>query len=211
MPKQLLVSALIAAKDLPALVSRYQPAPNVSTFMLLESRAQGIVEPEDRQDLLRFLLFDPQFTFARYTSGRVFHRYAELRWETVASAVRVVFSGRITYLPELPRTQEEPTSEVLDGYRPTIRTYFLYGKRLDAKQLNRIGPPAQEGDFVEVRIPRLLRYPRLSPDPKADYLQLAVCDYIAPATGTSVAYRFCNLRAYNPRTSAEGSERKESV
>ncbi len=61
---------------------------------------------------------------------------------------------------------------------------------LAEKQLKRIGPPAQEGDFAEVRIPRLLRYPRLSPDAKADYLQLAVCEYIAPATGTSVAYRF---------------------
>lgn len=211
MPKQLLVSALISAKDLPALVSSFKPAPDVSTFMLLESQAQGIVEPEDRQDLLRFMLFDPEFTFSPFTSGRVFHRHAELRWETLASAVCVVFSGRITYLPKLPRTKEAPASEVLDGYKPAVRKYFLYGKRLNEKQLARIGPSTQEGDFAEVRIPRLLRYPRLSPDPKADYLQLAVCEYIAPIAGTSVAYRFCNLRAYISRESSEESERKENI
>jgi hypothetical protein len=211
MPQQLLVSARIAANDLPGLVSSYKPASNVPTFILLEAQARGIIKPEDRQNMLRFETFDPKFTIPPYTSGRVFHRYAELRWEAVASTVRIVFSGASTYLPELLNTQETVTSEVLDGFNPAIRSYFLYGKRLDNGQLERIGPPAEEGDFAEVRIPRLLRYPRLAPDPKADYLQLVVCEYIAPATGTSFAYRFCNLRPYRPRNSSEAAERRESV
>jgi hypothetical protein len=211
MPQQLLVSALIAATDLPRFVSSYKPAPHVPTFMLLESQAQGIIEPEDRQNLLRFELFEPnnpKFSIPPYTSGRVFHRYAELRWETLTSKARIVFSGRSSYLPELPKSQEAVISEKLDGYKPAVREYFLYGKRLDEGQLKRIGSPAQEGDFAEVRIPRLLRYPSVPAEPKTEYLQLVVCEYIALETRTSVAYRFCNLRSY---VSPKESERKKSV
>jgi len=208
---QLLVSALIAATDLPAFVCSYTPATNAPTFMLLETQAREIVEPKARQDLLRFELFDPanpKFTIPPDTSGRVFHRYAELRWETFSQKVRIVFSGKSTYLPELPKSQEAVTSEKLDDCQPAIRNYFLYGKRLDEHQLKRIGKPAQEGDFAEVRIPRLLRYPSVPSEPKNEYLQLAVYEYIAPETGTCVAYRFYKLKSYVTRNE---SERKKSV
>ncbi|MDQ2717458.1 MAG: hypothetical protein M3Z08_21395, partial [Chloroflexota bacterium] len=60
-------------------------------------------------------------------------------------------------------------------------------------QLQRIGPAAQPGDFAEVRIPRLLRYPALDTLAGAQRIQLDTCEYIDPDTGANIAYRFKRL------------------
>jgi len=155
-------------------------------LMLLEEQPHHVIERDARQDLLRFERFDPSSNFTRYTSGRIFHALGELRWERQDSELQIVYTGHKEYKLELPDARETP----LDGYIPKDREYFLFGKRLDEKELVRIGPVAQPGDFAEVRIPRLLRYPRLSTIANAERVQLVICEYMDPETSVNVAYRF---------------------
>ena len=188
MVQELLVSGEVGIEDFKALVRTYKLASDAPTLMLLESQPTYIIEPEERQNLLLFMRFDRDFDFASHMSGRIFHRYGEMRWEKLASSVQVVFSGMQEYKPALQNAKEK----TLDDHKKVCRTYFLFGKRLDDEQRNRIGPAAQAGDFAEVRIPRLLRYP-LPASATAEYVRLAVYEYVAPTTGAIIAYRFHDL------------------
>src|SRR6266700_2040713 len=164
-------------------------SPDVPTLMLLEEQPHRVIEQNARQDLLHFALFDPTFDFMSYTSGRIFHALGELRWERQHPGVQIVYTGHKEYKPELPDANET----TLDTCIPEDREYFLFGKRLEEKQLDRIGPVAQPGDFAEVRIPRLLRYPQLPTLAGAERVQLVICEYVDSATAVNVAYRFKNL------------------
>ncbi len=179
-------------KDLAALLKAYPvsdgiPAPLILTEML----RSPVVEPENRQDLLYFDHFDHKgddtlYThFASYTSGRIFHRHCELRWENQENITKVVYIGQEEYKPAIE------VQEKLELSDPTPRRYFLFGKRLvDKDLLERIGSPARSGDFAVARIPRLLRYP--APE-TANRVQLVVYEYVDPDTGINVAFRFAEL------------------
>ncbi len=185
MTRELLLAGRV--KDIAALIKKYRIPPDANALMLLEIQPDYIVEPGERQELLRFDYFDRSFDFTRYTSGRIFHSQGELRWERQPSSAHIVYIGNEQYKPELDIRQTMP----LDTCDLVTRRYFLFGKRLDEKVLERIGPPAQAGDFAEVRIPRLLRY---SPAPQgAERVQLVVYEYVNRETGVNVAFRFVEL------------------
>jgi hypothetical protein len=178
---------LLAGKseDLMEVFKTYRVPSDTHTLMLLEMQPKRIVEPYERQKLLHFAHFDPD-DCADYISGRVFHKYGELRWEKQDDAVRIVYTGYEHYKPEIEITQ----TIHLDSCKLVFRSYFLFGKRLDNLQLTRIGPSAQAGDFAEARIPRLLRYP--APE-DAERVQLVVYEYFDRTTGGKVAFRFSDL------------------
>src|SRR5947209_8525060 len=157
--------------------------------MMLEEQPRRVIEQDARLDLLRFVLFDPSFDFTPYTSGRVFHALGELRWEQQVTNIQAVYTGSRKYKPVL----QDASETMLDPYIPRNREYFLFGKRLDQQQLDRIGPAAQPGDFAEVRIPRLLRYPQLPMLAGAERVQLVMCEYVDSETAVNVAYRFKEL------------------
>lgn len=121
---------------------------------------------------------------ATYTSGRLFHIYGELRWERQRDFIHVVYTGDPGCLPSFAKEQEE----ALSNCKVVTRRYFLFGKKFDRPDLG-----AEPGDFAEVRIPRLLRYPALPGLANARYLKLATCEYLDPRTGANVAYRFKKL------------------
>lgn len=185
--------------DLAQLIKNYTLPPDVEgkILMLLECQPHHVIKHRERQDLLYFAPFNPDFNFEPYTSGRIFHQYAELRWEKQSSRIHVVYTGQNTYQPQLA----EHTKEELDGtYIPKApRRYLLFGKRLDQTQLERIGPVAQPGDFAEARIPRLLHYPLLSELASAEQVQVDVCEYVNAETGANVAYRFKGLIPFEKR------------
>ncbi len=196
MTQELLVASTVRTEDFAALIKTYTPPPNMITLMLLESQPRHVVEQEERQDLLQFALFDANFDFTSYTSGRVFHEHGEIRWEKLHPYVntRIVYTGNTEYKLDLQDAKERTLS--CNGR--VSRQYFLFGKRLDDGQLARIGPAAQQSDFAEVRIPRLLRYPRLPSVAKAERVQVAVYEYIDSNTGANIAYRFHNLVPFDP-------------
>lgn len=173
--------------DIAALIQAYRTPDTLSVWMLVEKHPQHIVEPQDRHDLLYFANFTRDFDYSSYTYGRIFHPDGELRWEKDGGAFQVVYTGDIQYCPELKGT----TSLTLDTYPAQTKRYYLFGKRLDDKQLQRIGASAQAGDFAEVRIPRLLRYPVLQDT--SERVQLVVNEHRDSATGRNIAFRFVTL------------------
>ena len=196
MTQELLLAGIVEQEDfLKFLEKDYQPLQDFRTLMLLEHQPRSLVEPDKRQNLLIFAPFNHTFDFASYTSGRVFHEHGELRWERSRSIVRLVYIGSAAYQPGVP-TMRDVEQETLDHYNKTSINYFLFGKRLDKEQVARIGANAQEGDFAEVRIPRLLRYPSVGTE--SERVQIAVYAYVDRATGVSVAARFHDLLPFNP-------------
>lgn len=159
--------------------------PDETVLMLMETHPHRVITPEERQDMLYFAIFDPDFDFSSYTSGRIFHAQGEIRWEQQDDRVRCVYTGDRAYKPAL----QDPSQRTLPvAYN---RTYILLGKRLIDEQQKRIN--AHPGDFAEIRIPRLLRYPQLPATKEAERMQLVVCEYVDPATGHNYAYRFRSL------------------
>jgi hypothetical protein len=192
---ELLLEGIILEEDFASFIQAYNNnmPPSTSTdapmLMLLEAQPRHLIEQDARQDLLQFALFDPSFDFTPYTSGRIFHALGELHWERQHPEVQIVYTGHEEYRPKLRDSRETP----LDAYISEDRKYFLFGKRLNEEQLKRIGPAAQPGDYAEVRIPRLLRYPQLPTLAGAERVQLVMCEYVDSETAVNVAYRFKKL------------------
>jgi hypothetical protein len=194
---ELLLAATIPERDFAALLRRYRdtilPAlsPDAPALMLLESQPHRIITRDERQDLLRFTFFDPDFDFKDYTSGRIFHEMGELRWEREQAGIQLVYTGPKAYQPALQATAR---IDLDDGrYRYKDRTYLLFGKRLNNRQdLDRPGART----FAEVRIPRLLHYPHLPALTGAERVQLIAREYLDAATAANVAYRFKGLARF---------------
>lgn len=183
MAQELLLAGKV--ENITPLLKRFRVPPDARALMLLESQPQHIIDPRTRQELLRFTRFNPDTDFTPYTSGRVFHEYGELRWEQQQQSIQIVYTGDEQYKPEIDIRQ----TIQLDG-KPVPREYYLFGKRLEDKELALIGSQAQKGDFAEVRIPRLLRYP--APQ-EAERVRLVVYEYIDDITGANIAFRFVKL------------------
>ena len=185
--------------DIAALVGTFKFSPKA--YVLVESMPQHVVK--ERQNLLRLTRLNAIHSFAEltnFTSGRVFDRDFELRWERVSGKTQVVFLGTkavyqdtLRAVPELK--QDEAALQYLVSHP---QHYYLFGLLLDADDRERMGIQAVEGEeyYAEVRIPRLLRYPDLKPDSsqKAQRVQLAVEEYTDKSTGQVKLFRFSGLR-----------------
>jgi hypothetical protein len=206
---EILLAGTIVEKNFASFIQEYNKkvasitSPDAPALMLLEEQPDHVIEQDARQSLLRFERFDPSFDFTPYTSGRIFHALGELRWERQHSKVQIVYTGHKEYKPELLDARETP----LDACIPKDREYFLFGKRLDEKELFLIGPAAQPGDFAEVRIPRLLRYPQLSTIANAERVQLVTYEYMDSKTSVNVAYRFKALIPFPKQSEMTGANR----
>lgn len=174
-------------ENISALLKEYRLPPDMSALTLVEMQPLSYIEQHQRQDLLRFAHFENTFDLTSYTSGRIFHREGELRWEKQADAIQLVYTGLEQYRPEFKVSARIE----LNTWQVPDRRYFLFGKRLnDPELLRRIGPLAKTGDFAEARIPRLLRYPA---PPGVERVQLVVREYSDPESGAGVAFRFVKL------------------
>ncbi len=206
MTKQTLVAGTLNNEEFTALLGAYPAPPNEPLLMVLERQPRQVITPEQKESLLHFTPFDATFDTADYTTGRIFHTLGEVRWERhympsaspssqapQGSHVSLVYTGDSAYCPTLATYQDKD----LDVYDPVINAYFLFGKRYDPRQPSRIKVAAQQSLFAEVRIPRLLRYPALQSLAGAERLKLVVCEYTDRDTGSSVAYRFQALIAFD--------------
>lgn len=173
------------------------PVENIATFLkecaflsdatgsllLLEMQPQKIVAKKERQNLLFFAEYPCELPLDEYTSGRIFHTEFELRWEKTSSETQVVYIGKQQALPHLTEKRD-----VLNGCVRASSSYYLFGKRLTDTAAKNIGQPALPGDFAEVRIPRLLRYPVKEKD--KNYAKLSVYEYRHGLTNECVLFRF---------------------
>lgn len=190
--------------DIDALVALCHFPP--SAYVLVEKLPRHVViGAEERQNLLRFTHLAQMGEHTRlsdYTSGRVFTTERELRWQrkdgidrndSQDNQFQVVYVG--PEREQLPIKKDETHSKQLaDAPELPDTHYLLFGERLDADDINSIGSPAQEGDFAQLRIPRLLRYPRRPGEPMPRRLQLAVREYVDEITGKVHLFRFCDLQ-----------------
>lgn len=156
-----------------------------NALFLGEQQPTHVVKLEDRQNLLLFVDYKPTLPFAAYTSGRIFHRDFELRWQqNVNGGTQVVYLGTPEYRPAAL-----PEGEPIEMQEP--RQYYLFGTRIQTVDLQKIGPPAQEGDFAEIRVPRLLRYPRVPKN--AQRMRIVISESIDKQTGRIEQYRFLDV------------------
>ncbi|MGI9061248.1 MAG: hypothetical protein ACR2H5_22025 [Ktedonobacteraceae bacterium] len=176
------IVALVKACDFPS-----------NAYVLVERQPKTLVADDGRQNLLRFAYLkdgidEAGLNIASYTSGRVFHRDFELRWEQDAVTVgktRVVYIGVDRTLPENLKPKAALHHEGVG------RNYYLFGELLSKDRLTEMGLESEEGLYAETRVPRLLRYPRLDRERQPQRLQLVAHEYDHPELGHM--YRFLGL------------------
>ncbi len=159
--------------------------------MLLECTPLQVITEAKRQNLLRFARLQDQIELHQATSGRVFQRDRELRWEKEGDHYRVVYLGAgDIYAAGL--TRDDIIQKLKKRDHP--KSYYLFGEllELDDNKRQLMGIEDQNTYYAEVRIPRLLRYPQLEGSPRR--LQLVVCEYIEEKTEQVQLFRFQDLK-----------------
>jgi hypothetical protein len=201
------IAALIAACDFPQ-----------HAFLLAEQIPREAVTVSQRQELLQCMFVselqrrdapapgDPGIDPARYTSGRVFCRQCELRWQTSqrTGEIQVVYLGEQERA--LPDLVPAPDLATLRAELHTLQKqhkparYYLFGTTLDTSAegqqlLQQLDPAnASQRYYAEVRIPRLLRYPRLADAGEKRRVQVIVCQYTEKETGNVRLFRFQDIQ-----------------
>lgn len=168
-------------------------------YVLLESMPQHVVSTEGRKNLLRFTRLSKIDELANYTSGRVFNKDFELRWERVSGKTQAVFLGKQDVYERAQKATSawksgEDTLKDLTLQPP--RFYYLFGQLLADDDRKVMGLPAlvEEEYYAEARIPRLLRYPiKLDNPEKKQRVKLVVREYIDTRTGQIKLFRFSGL------------------
>jgi hypothetical protein len=169
------------------------------TYFLAENLPTTVVEPKDRQDLLVFERFSLDLPFEKYTSGRIFEAAGELRWEKQQNKVRAVYLGMsIASVARALRNYRLRSSDKLLELVPQTRYYYLFGTKLEMRTIEQINGeqtknPVKPGDFAELRIHRILRYPAPGHVPDKGYVQLQVREYVSPESGQIQFFRFQGL------------------
>lgn len=164
-------------------------------FLFLEKLPQKVITTEERRELLLCDYFDASLLtaeknlllLAEYTSGRIFQPAFELRWEKQKQQMRVVYVGEKRDIPPLDIKEDIHLEK-----KGSPRSYYLFGERLRSKDVKRIGVPAKEGDYAELRIPRLLHYPVKE---EKRYVQLFIQEYKHGQTAKVPLFRFVNIKA----------------
>ncbi len=169
------------------------------TYFLAENLPTTVVEPKDRQDLLVFERFSLDLPFEKYTSGRIFEDAGELRWEKQHNNMRVVYLGQpITSVTRALSNYGLRSCDELLKLIPQARFYYLFGTKLEMRTIEQINGgqtenPVKLGDFAELRIHRILRYPAPGHVPDKGYVQLQVREYVDSETGQVQFFRFQGL------------------
>lgn len=207
-----LYTGKISSDDFKQLIIDWNfPKDTDDTWVLAEQiPAHVVANPKDRAEykkMLLFKLFESQklekqgIQLTGYSSGRIFRKDMEIRWEKQGSDIHVVYLGTEEgYLPVLRHYNLQDTSNVLKTTRPETKFYYLFGEWLQENDLKYKAKQEKDDDeeyFAEVRIPQLLLYP-VKPNEPADfktkpYVCLKVCEYINAKTGVVELFRFQKL------------------
>ncbi len=159
-------------------------------FILTENfPSYRVNDQHEKQNLLRFArLEDGLDEMSNTTSGRVFHKKFELRWEKRDHEYWVIYLGAKRDLPALK--VDEDILKKLQKHEES-KHYYLFGEVLDSQRLSSMGLEGSTGYYAEVRIPRLLHYPPLPNAPRR--VRLVICEYVDKTTGSVQLFRFQNL------------------
>lgn len=174
--------------------------------LVAERQPDSIIKNDkERNDLLYFNYWSEsqEVDLLAYTSGRIFGANGELRWERQGEKLRVIYVGDSKQEGILRdfgfQRRDEGLVEPDDP-----RYYYLFGERIKAVDLPKIGQRAQEGDFANARIPRILRYP--VENNEQTHVRLGVREFYDAGTGEVMLTRFYSLEAITPVVEPEGDE-----
>lgn len=192
--EEVLYVGKVTLNDFPQLVTDCGFSSHRAYALVEQLPARVITRTNEQQELLHFTHFDPVMPFATYTSGRVFDEHAELRWEKQESMMRVVYLGTIERAEVLLRYKLQKKDEQAALKPAEEKKYIFFGERIRSDDLKKIGPVAQVGDFAEVRIPRILRYP--VPQNEQRYARLTVREYLDEQSRV-ILFRFQNVESWS--------------
>jgi len=122
-----------------------------SAWMYLERVPQLFLDSPAVRGALRFERLDAGALFDNWERGRAFDADQELRWELVGGEFHAVYCGVAppAGLTELPL-------DVADVREPA---YVLWGQQVRPGDRAALGLGRGESAFIDLRIPRVLRYP----------------------------------------------------
>lgn len=157
-------------------------------YMYLERVPELWLSDDEAAAGVRFDLLDPQANFSEWERGRVFCSDYELRWEKLDGAYQTVVIGNAPSLNGFALATEVD----LDTASVQTHGYLLWGHRVEDEKVSLIGaqhaPNAQI--YLELRIPRILRYPVTD---KSHQVRLRVREYSDPKSGDLLYCRFVGL------------------
>ncbi|RRR68651.1 MAG: hypothetical protein EI684_17315 [Candidatus Viridilinea halotolerans] len=117
----------------------------------LERVAQDYLDPAAQSAASAFTHFDPATDYNLWERGRIFDATQELRWECNHTTFHAVYCGTT-----LPATMNKTA---LDYQTTRATSYYLWGQQVRPADRAGLGLPPDEAAFIELRIPRILRYP----------------------------------------------------
>lgn len=144
-------------------------------LMILERFQNQWLEPVERENIVRFEAFQSSENFNLFQTGRIFDSEKELLWKwNYPDHFHIIYSGVSADLPEL---QPESTSHL----EISEQKYLLWGRKHETQPV-----------FLELQIPRLLRYPLECKTDKAR-LAIKVVEYRDQSTLSCHHYRYAGL------------------
>ena len=173
-------------KDLNSIVQSLNCPPE--SLMMLERVPTTFLQESQRENGTCLRKYDAGENFDAWERGRIFHDDFELRWEKENGQFAVVYIGKEISLPTFTEESAANFSEM----QPEIVDYYLWGEKVTTDNLKLIGQPETANLFLELQIPRLLRYP-VSNRNKKFRVKLSVRHYLNPGTGVLKFYRFLHL------------------
>ena len=155
-----------------------------TAYMWLERVPTSFVKGSAREDSVRLARLDTGVAFDDWRSGRVFDASQELRWQYLDQEFHAVWCGTGTIPPGF-------TPEPHGGITGMEQRYFLWGRRVKSKALDQLGQQQVTGEsvFMQLQIPRVLRYPMAG---TAEYARFVVREFYA-ADGELTYARLCGL------------------
>lgn len=171
------------AKNLRPIVSALTCPPE--SLMMLERVPSSFLSDDEREKGICLRVYDENENFEAWEQGRIFHDDFELRWEKRDSAFSTVYIGAKKMLPM-------PNVKPLSGFEIQDESYYLWGEKMTADTLKLIDQPKTANLFLELQIPRLLRYPVSNRNAKFR-VKLSARHYLNLETGGLEFYRFRHL------------------
>ena len=206
MTSEILYTGQVKREELATFIETcgFRSGPTSGIYFLAENSPTQVIAPQDRQNLLIFDFFNLNIPFANYSTGRIFSKQGELRWEGQYGDLRIIYLGdpsfasvknAVDFVYKANFSEKNAKLAELDQHE---RFYYLFGTKLDLYTIEQINGehtknPVKRGDFAELRIHRILRYPAPGHVPDKGYVQLQVQEYIDPASGQIQFFRFQGL------------------
>jgi hypothetical protein len=169
--------------------------------LLAEQLPSRLVSAEERQGLLCFAWYEPEIPLADFTSGRIFHQDAELRWERSGDRCQVVYLGDEQYSGILDDYKCKAEDFVASQYHCQATNYYLFGQYLNVEKLKQPVPTGgtdtrQSFPYAEARVSNLMYYPLVDePEGEKKKVRIMAKEYQDKSTGKLVIYRFQSLQA----------------